>query len=266
MPDQSERHLQIEGLFNLRDLGGYACAGGATTRWRALLRADGLHRMTPESCKMLAALGVTTIIDLRGAHETTRHPGPFVAYPGIAYRNIPLFDALAPVAGPAEDFDMAQRYRDGLDQCGLRIAEVLETIAEASDGAVLFHCTAGKDRTGIIAALLLLNAGVPEDVIVADYALTATLAAPLLKELGEAALSMGASPAAVARMLASDPATMAAFIEHLCKTYGDIEAFGRAIGLAPETPARLRARLVESGLADQMIGLPPVTAMVAPEI
>lgn len=239
-----ERHLKLEGTFNVRDLGGYACAGGGMTRWRTALRADGLHRMTPAAIVGLTAMGVNTVIDLRGPHELAVHPDPFDENSLIRYHNIPLFNALAPVGGMDENFDMAARYCRSIDRCGDQIAQVLTTVADAPPGAVMFHCTAGKDRTGIIAALLLLCADVSDDVIVEDYVLTASIAAPLLAELRAAAIATGASAPAIDRILASDAATMRSLLGHLRSTHGDLEFFGRSIGVDRRTFERLRERLV----------------------
>lgn len=243
MTEKSERHLKLEGTFNVRDLGGYACLGGGTTRWRAALRADGLHHMTPASIAALADMGVNTIIDLRGPLEFAVHPDPFDGHAAIRYHNIPLFDALAPVAEVKDDFDMAARYRDAVDLCGDRIAQVLTVIGDAPPGAVMFHCTAGKDRTGIVAALLLLCANVSDDLIVEDYALTATVAAPLLAEFRAAAIATGASAPAIERILACDADTMRSLLGHLQNTHGDLESFGRFIGMDRQAFGRLRERL-----------------------
>ena len=238
------RHIHLDGTHNVRDLGGYPHRGGGITIWRALLRADGLHHMTDASIMRLAEMGVSAIIDLRGPHELVTHPNPFAGHATIRYHNIPLFDALAPIATTDASFDMIARYRDSLDHCGHRIAEVLTAIADAPAGAVVFHCTAGKDRTGIIAALLLLVAGVSEEIIVEDYALTATTAGALLIQLRETALRNGAMPQAIDRVLASDAETMQQMLRHIEMEHSGVDAYLDRIKLEVETIDRLRRRLV----------------------
>lgn len=238
------RHIPLEGTHNMRDLGGYTHDGGGVTIWRALLRADGLHNMTGEAIFELTEMGVAAIIDLRGPHELTTHPNPFFKHATIRYYNIPLFDALAPIAAATTTFDMAARYRDAIDRCGHRIAQVLTAIAEAGEGAVVFHCTAGKDRTGIIAALLLLSAGVAEQVIVEDYALTGLMANTLLLQLRETAIVNGATPEAIDRVLTTDAEAMQQMLRHVETEHGGIEAYLNEIELGRHAVHRLRRRLV----------------------
>ncbi|UXN72333.1 tyrosine-protein phosphatase [Devosia sp. A8/3-2] len=151
-------------------------------------------------------------------------------------------DALAPIAMSETPFDMARRYCDAPDKCGPQLTEVLRTIIAALQGIVLFHCTAGKDRTGIIAALLLLVAGVERNDIVADYALTAA-ADGLIDQLRERALSAGGRPEHVERVLASDAATMQAMLDHLETAHGGIDAYLARIGLSQAEVALLANRL-----------------------
>ena len=97
MLNQLNRHLPVKGTYNVRDLGGYA-AGTGETRWRRILRADGLHRLDDAGMEALVAEGVTTVIDLRHADELATHPNPFSANPAVHYHNVSLFDRLAPVS------------------------------------------------------------------------------------------------------------------------------------------------------------------------
>lgn len=241
------RLLKIDGAHNIRDLGGYPITGGATTRWRSVLRADGLSGLDPDACGTLLREGVTTIVDLRGEHEIGQQPSPFCTQERLHYCNISLFSALAPVQAltlSAADFDMSARYRQALDDCGPAIRNVMQAIADAGPGMVLFHCTAGKDRTGIIAALLLRLAGVERRSIVEDYALTAQVAAPLLANIRRRYLGRGVAPEHVEQFLACAPQTMESLLDHLDRTHGGVETYLRAIGLGNDTICRLRARLL----------------------
>jgi protein-tyrosine phosphatase len=109
---------------------------------------------------------------------------------------------------------------------------------------VLFHCTAGKDRTGIVAALLLGMAGVEAGLIVEDYALTADLIAPIVADITAGAVARGADPASFQRLLASEPATMAATLAFIQAEFGSIAAYVERIGLDQVTFERLRNRLL----------------------
>lgn len=167
-----ERRLAWEGSHNARDLGGYPTADGRFTRLGRFVRADTLQRLTPGGQAALVAYGVRTIVDLRLPVELEVGPNPFSALErDVAYFHHSLLDPeqLLELGGAAS---LSEHYRDNLAVSGSRIAAILETLAGAEDGAVLFHCQGGQDRTGLISAFLLDTAGVPEEVIVADYALT----------------------------------------------------------------------------------------------
>ncbi|SMH56388.1 tyrosine-protein phosphatase [Mesorhizobium australicum] len=238
-----ERHLAIAGTFNVRDLGGYPVPGGAT-HWRRILRADGLHRLDGNSIAELKGLGVATVIDLRRDEELETHPNPLRLEPGIDYRQISLFEELAPSAMTAADV-LYDLYLQALSSRRDRIVEVLSAIADAPEGIVLFHCTAGKDRTGLIAALLLGLAGVEHDVIVADYALTKERLAPAIEGFVADAVARGVDVEALRPLLACEPETMAATLAHLADRYGSVETYLLDSGLDPATIGRLRARLSE---------------------
>jgi protein-tyrosine phosphatase len=238
-----ERHLPIDGTFNVRDLGGYPLARGKT-RWRRVLRSDGLHRLDDKGMARLLAVGVATIIDLRHDHECETQPNPFAAHPAVAYHHISLFDQLAPAAMSGRNL-LYDLYIQALAHRQEAIAQVLRTVADAPGEAVLFHCTAGKDRTGIIAALLLATAGVETGVIVEDYALTKARIAPMISDFLDAAAARGTDIETIRPLLACEPETMAETIAYLIETYSSVESYLAAIGLSSVTIARLKTRLVE---------------------
>jgi len=236
------RHWPLPDTHNIRDLGGYARSTGGVTQWGRILRGESLHDLTEDSIARLVESDLTLVIDLRGPHETGATSHPFRSHGSVTYRNIALFDALAPIAMTETPFDMAQRYRQAIDSCGPRLAETLRTIIASRPGLVLFHCTAGKDRTGIIAALLLLVAGVAHADIAADYALTAK-ADGLIGKLRDRAMSTGADPEHVERVLASDEATILALLDHIDTNHGGIDRYLIGLGLTRAEIALLADRL-----------------------
>ncbi|WP_105383087.1 tyrosine-protein phosphatase [Neorhizobium alkalisoli] len=241
-----ERLIALEGAHNVRDLGGYRTADGGLTRWRSILRGDALHRLSDADIDTLLDKGLTTVIDLRNAHEIAVEANPFVGRAEVRYHNTPLFSALAPVemmANAEVSFDMGDRYCQAIDDCQPAIAEVLKTIADAPEGLVLFHCSAGKDRTGVISALLLANAGVDETTIIEDYALTATISGPLIARLRERALGRGTSPGLVEIVLASEPRSMRQALDHIRDTYGSVGDYLIRLGLDEARIKRLRTCL-----------------------
>lgn len=238
-----ERRLAIAGTYNLRDLGGYALPGG-TTRWRRVLRADGLHRLDADGIAEVKRLGVTTVIDLRRDEEMKNQPNPFRNENGVHYRNLSLFEALAPSSMAAGNalYDL---YIQALASRGERIIEVMSAIADAPEGIVLFHCTAGKDRTGLIAALLLGLVGVDDATIIEDYSLTKALIAPAVEGFIADAESRGVDPEGFLPLLACEPETMADTLAHLARHHGSIPAYLERIGLDRSAARRLRARIAE---------------------
>ncbi len=242
MQPHVDRHLPIKGTYNVRDLGGYAAATGKT-RFRRVLRADGLHRLDADGMAVLVREGVTTVIDLRHPGELVTHPNPFGTGEVVHYHNVSLFDRLEPMTQSGGD-QLLELYKLALAERGAAIAHVLTTIARAPAGAVLFHCTAGKDRTGIVAALLLATAGVEVDAIVADYAETGARIAPMVEEIIASATARGTDAEAFRPLLASDPATMAATIAHLEAEHGSVRQYLATIGLDDATIDALNARLL----------------------
>lgn len=241
-----ERLIALTGARNVRDLGGYPAGNGGLTRWRSVLRGDALHALSEADIEALIAHGVTTVIDLRNPQELAREANPFMNDARVHYENVSLFSALTPVemiAAEATDFDMGDRYCHALDNCQSAIAKVLTTIAHAPDGIVLFHCTAGKDRTGIIAALMLAHAGVDEATIIEDYALTGSIFAPLLADLRARAIARGVSSVLADLILASAPRSMARTLGYLAGHYGGVGSYLAQIGLGEAEIAGLEQRL-----------------------
>lgn len=247
MSETLKRHIRLQGAFNVRDLGGYAIPGGGTTRWRSLLRADGLQALTEADVATLLDLGLATVIDLRSNVELDRDPSAFARHAAVDYRHIPLFDSLAPVDqmfASSTGFGLAERYASAADICGPALGTVATTVAEAGEGIVLFNCTAGKDRTGIVAAMLLSLVGVADEDIVADYALTGIVAAPLMARLRQAAATRGLSETAAATLLGSEPGTMRAFLGYVAGRHGGFATYLSGAGVAAHNLDRLAARLV----------------------
>jgi protein-tyrosine phosphatase len=242
-----ERLIALTGARNVRDLGGYPAGNGGLTRWRSVLRGDALHALSAADIEALIAYGVTTVIDLRNPQELAQEANPFTEDARVRYDNVPLFSALAPVemmAAQLSDFDMGDRYCQALDNCQPAIAKVLTTIAHAPDGIVLFHCSAGKDRTGIIAALMLAQAGVDDAVIIEDYALTGSIFAPLLAGFHARAIARGIPSRLAEVILASAPHSMARTLGHLAKRYGGVGAYLAQMGLGQSEITSLERRLV----------------------
>lgn len=250
------RHIALEGVYNIRDLGGYATAQGTQTAWRRFLRADSPHALTEDGQARLQAEGLTTVIDLRTEAEITETPNPFARRAGVVYAHRPLFAALAP-GKLAETADGACPllgfYQSALDDRHEALHDIMTLIAGADEGAVMFHCTAGKDRTGLVAALLLGLAEVSVDDIVADYALTEGLITGLVAGFLESARQKGGDVVAYARLLASPAPTMRDTLGHLEARYGSVPRYLAHIGMAPGDITALSDRLHEPAAAGDRV-------------
>jgi protein-tyrosine phosphatase len=240
------RRLAWEGLLNARDLGGYPTADGRQTRWGAVVRSDSLAALTPAGRQALLDYRVRSMVDLRLPAEVARRPNPF-AEPdahGVAYVNVSFLDPATP---PPEDEDvrLADDYKGMLDRFREPVAAVMAAIANAPEGGVLVHCAAGKDRTGLIAALLLGLVGVAPETIAADYALTAEC----LRPRNEAWLEDGPGDreerVALLARFAPTAEVMLEVLDHLHKRYGGVEPYLLEAGVSPADLARLRERLVD---------------------
>lgn len=173
MHDSAQHYvrLPLEGLVNARDLGGYPASDGRVIRFGRFLRSDELWRLTDADIDFLRDFGVRTVIDLRDEEENAVRPDRYIDEPGVSYHNYPLF------RGNAADTEWAERQRErtlvdmymrAINNRAL-LRGVFHTIAHADEGCVLFHCAVGKDRTGIVAALLMLIAGCDRQDCVACY-------------------------------------------------------------------------------------------------
>ena len=247
MIKEPQRHLPLEGSFNIRDLGGYHTTDGQTTQWGQVYRADSLHRLSATSQNELLERGVRTVIDLRGSAELESAPNPFAQHPEVDYLNISLFEPLylsgSLGGGNRADLDLPELYRLALEHSQTPMREVLEAIAD-SEGAVLFHCTAGKDRTGLVAAMILGVAGVDSQSIVEDYAATTHYAAGLMDHLRQEASAKGHDLSLYNKLLLSEPEFMQQTLQHLENLYSGPAAYLEEIGLSAETTDKLKQKLL----------------------
>jgi protein-tyrosine phosphatase len=241
---QWTRRLAWDDCVNTRDLGGYPTADGGETRWGAVVRSDSLASLTPAGRDALLAYGVRAVVDLRLPAELTDHPNPF-AEPGdhgVAYTNVSIVD---PAAGfPPDTFTLAENYLWSLDRFAALVATALAAIANAPEGGVLVHCAAGKDRTGLIAALLLALVDVPDRTVAADYALTAECLRPREQEWLENGPGERADRETLLVRYAATAEVMLEVLQGLRQRYGGVEAYLRHAGVAADDLARLRARLL----------------------
>lgn len=171
------RHIPFERLHNFRDLGGYRTADGGTVRWETLYRSDSLAKLAgadPVDLERFRALDVTTVIDLRYPWEIAAK-GRLPETEDVSWHNLSIehrpYDQaeIDPALDPWRY--LADRFAEVAEDGAVELRTALEVIA-AADGPVVFHCASGKDRTGLLAAVVLALVGVPDEEILADFALT----------------------------------------------------------------------------------------------
>ena len=244
------RHIAIEGTHNVRDLGGYVTARGTKIPPRRFLRSDSLHRLAPGGTDRLIDEGLQYVIDLRTQTEVANAPSFFDHLEGVEYINLPMFDDLSPAAlanaaaqhsHPLEPF-----YISALDTRGTAIRDILTYIARVQAGAVLFNCTAGKDRTGIIAALLLGLAEVSDEDIIDDYVLTEKMIPKLVEEFLSISRENGGDVKRYAKLLESPADTMTKMLSHIRIEYGSVPNYVMHIGLEQKDLNRLVDQLCKS--------------------
>jgi protein-tyrosine phosphatase len=243
-----DRLIPLEGAFNLRDLGGYGTADGRSVQWRRLFRADGMHRLSDADREVLRGFGLRTVIDLRTANEVA--DGRFPEELALAWHHLSVVDVLwdrqESPAGPDGFAEfLYERYREMLDMGGPHFAEAIRRLAAPDALPALFHCAAGKDRTGLLAALVLSSLGVADEDVVADYALsqeaTQRLVAWAASESPDIAARIDAVPAA---HLAAEPEAMRRVLAWIRETYGSTPAYLEALGVRAETLEALASALL----------------------
>ncbi len=238
-----ERRVRFEGLQNFRDLGGYASAFGGRTKWGKLFRADSLHKLTAGDHLTLARFGLKIVADLRSDNERLTHPNPLdsIQYEVIG-RPRPTEDNDVPFEFTAVDGEQILRdiYVGTLVHSAELFGRLLGSLALPDALPAVFHCHAGKDRTGMVAALVLLAVGVDREDVLADYELTRRYRT--LENQQDSYANMierGMSPEAAAGVLATPRWAMEDALDDLAQTYGGVERF--LTGPAAMTAAQIDA-------------------------
>ena len=244
------RWLPMEGCVNFRDLGGYATEEGRTTRWRRLYRSDALQDLTGEDADfVIRELGVRLVVDLRNSDESQRDGRGPLPDLGAEYRHFPLLEerGFPPFTGGDVVERLAGTYEWLVRNSGPRIAEAVNTISESmavseqlAQSGVVFHCSAGKDRTGMLAAIILEVLGVNRETIHSDYLLTNDVVEGILRRIK--GMQPDATP--TTQSLSAQPEAFRRFRETLHGEYGGAESYLREHGVKGSTLDTLRSHLL----------------------
>lgn len=237
-----DRWLQLEGLDNVRDVGGLPIAGGGTTRPGVLLRSASLHYVTPADVRHLVeTFGLSLVLDLRTAREIDEDGPTAVAAAGVetvALTFIPEEGRALPETGDDTD-PLTRNYLGYLADRPENVVEAVRRLAAPQAGPALVHCAAGKDRTGVLCALVLDAVGVERDAVVDDYALSATKVEDMFRRWTTAEGSD--MPADLTPHLPRAEA-MAQVLATLDRDHGGAAGWLRANGLDDDAIVRLQER------------------------
>jgi protein-tyrosine phosphatase len=242
------RLVSLEAVHNFRDLGGYPARNGLVTRWNMLYRADGLNRLVGADVDVVRELGLRTVIDLR-SHAELDQRGTFpVDEIEVDFNHLPVFDTTWQHDAHLDKTDhefLAWAYRDMLVVGGDRFAAAIEQLATPGALPAVFHCAAGKDRTGMLAALILGSLGVPREVLLADYGLTAggmvRMRAWAEREMPEFAQRMADAPSA---FLAALPDALGDVLDEMVRDHGSVHGYVLSLGVAPAAIEALAAEFL----------------------
>ncbi len=238
------RLITIANVANLRDVGGYRTRDGRTVRSGRLLRSASLHLLDEEGQEELIGRGLRHVIDLRHDHELKSAPNVFRESSAVNYQNVSLFAGLAPERLPIGAIPtLVEMYIELLDNSQDLIVRAIEPFTTGE--TALVHCSAGKDRTGIIVALLLDLVGVDHDTIVHDYALTDIYLEPLRDNFRDFARDAGLDMVQYEHMISCRPEYIRQFLDHLYARYGGAESYLLQAGMTPRQLERIREELTE---------------------
>jgi protein-tyrosine phosphatase len=246
-----ERLVKLEAVHNFRDLGGYPTLDGRSTRWNRLYRADGLHRLTAADLDVLRPLGLRTVIDLRTQRELDeRGQFPIGQYP-VRYHHLSVIDVTwdrDDTVGDGGDDPvefLTAQYHALLAQGQARLAEAFALLAETDALPAVFHCAVGKDRTGLLAALVLSALGVDDVTVATDYGLSreamTRMFAWVERQGPEAKAAWQRVPAS---HLAAEPEALLRVLAGLRDRHGSIVDYLGSIGVERRVLLRLADELL----------------------
>lgn len=245
MAQDHSRFINLQGCTNFRDMGGYRNRRGQTVAWGRVYRSDSLHLMTGEDkVQVYQDMGVVTLIDLRNSTETKRDDYSSSLPRNVNYRSISFLDLHG--IDPFKEGDdpvarLEEIYLWILANSGHLVTEALNILAEEPNLPAIFHCTAGKDRTGVLAAMILSILDVDQEQIMADFELTNQT----LNQLYPRLRSIPGNENRPRASFEAPPKAMAAMLSTLNNTHGGAEKYALAHGVSAANIQKLRSSLLE---------------------
>ena len=253
----SERRVPLEGSVNFRDLGGYETVDGRRVKWGLVFRSDNLGRLTDRDVTFLQRMGIRLVCDFRTPAEAEKLPDRFPRDGPAKYLHLPIrhgeFD-------PANTFERIQKgdiewmteefmikgYIKNIDNFAPVWSTLFNCLSDRSSRPIVFHCTGGKDRAGVCAALILLTLGVPDETVITDHGLSNVYIAGVLEKIYARIRSMGVDPQQVSSYFTAPQNAIVAFIDHIRQTYGSAAGYLRKkAGIEQKVIDQLKKDLLE---------------------
>lgn len=235
-PLYNYNRLPMENAFNVRDLGGYAAGGGKVTKYHQFLRTENLSNITEEDEQFLLDYGLKAVIDLRGREEAVIYPNPFRDHEVVEYINLPFItDKVLDMRTVKEKGFKVDEFYIKLVEYKEMVVKIMEFILKYPKETVLFHCQAGKDRTGVLAMLLLGICKVAREDIIANYEVTHTY----LKDHVEIRLDQG-----LEELQFSKPEWIERAYDHIIQEYGSFSLYLQAAGLSKKQIKKIKKKLI----------------------
>jgi protein-tyrosine phosphatase len=251
MAEKYSRHLRFESVSNFRDIGGYRTRQGYTVAWRRVFRSGEFARITRHDFKrLMEEISPASVVDLRSKGEVERLGVGLLSEAGIKYHNISFMADGGDKQADERRYDrfknMGEFYLDLMPrkEYGQRIIEALEVIAIPENYPLVFNCAVGKDRTGILAAVLLSVLGVADEDIIEDYSLSGPYMEELLRKIDDDPQIAEADKALPDFFWKASPESMSLFLNTLRRDYGSIRGYLECMGCEPSLVERLERALL----------------------
>ncbi|MBW1864548.1 MAG: tyrosine-protein phosphatase [Deltaproteobacteria bacterium] len=234
--EDHERRIVLDGAANFRDIGGYPANRHNRVKWRKIFRSGHLASLTKNDHQVLNELGIRTICDFRSTEEIARQPNRLPENPSLQYLHLPIVNkTMEPTEAInrimkgdtswfTQDF-MMKAYIEKIDAFPDTWHHLFKCLTQQSSRPLLFHCTAGKDRTGVCAALILLSLGVSEKWVIHDHALSNRYNAKQIQNIQDNLRKMGVDPEKLMDYLTAPKTAIVAVIEHITKKYGSAKGY-----------------------------------------
>jgi protein-tyrosine phosphatase len=246
-----ERHIGLESVINFRDLGGYRTRKGKTVVWRRIFRSGEFsHLVNSDLQRLKKEIVLTSVLDLRSKFEIERQGTGLLAETGIKYHNVALItnggdprfneQMYKEISSMGEFYLFLVRQKE----FGRRIVYALEIIAAPVNHPLVFNCAVGKDRTGILAAMLLGVLGVGDEDIIEDYSLSGPYMEEILKKIERHPKKKGDPGVLPDFFWKAPPESIELFLTTLRKDYGSITGYLESMGMEPSLVGRLERALL----------------------